>query len=155
MHINLVSSVSLEFNYFCNNKYIIFRQNQRWKMCYKVPEREELHLTNCGYSCNGESSVQFSSVAQLCLTICHPMDCSMLGLPVHHQFLEFTQTHLHWVHDAIQSSHPLLSPPLNLNLSQHQGLFKWVSSSHQVTKVLEYRLDDIFRLSRMKLFWYP
>ena len=104
MHINLVSSVSLEFNYFCNNKYIIFRQNQRWKMCYKVPEREELHLTNCGYSCNGESSVQFSSVAQLCLTLCDPMDCSTPGLPVHHQLLELAQTHVHRVSDAIQPS---------------------------------------------------
>ena len=74
------------------------------------------------------SSVQFSSVAQSCLTLCDPLDCSMPGLPVHHQLLEFTQTHLHWVDDAIQPSHPLLSPsPPTFSLSQHQGLFKWVS----------------------------
>ena len=70
-------------------------------------------------------SVQFSSVAHLCLTLCSPMNCSTPGLPVHHQLPEFTQTHVHRVSDAIQPSHPLLSPsPPALNLSQHQGLFK-------------------------------
>ena len=68
------------------------------------------------------------SVAKSCPTICNPMDYSTLGLPVHHQLLEFTQTHVHWVTDAIQPSHPLLSPsPPTFNLSQHQGLFQWVS----------------------------
>ena len=63
------------------------------------------------------------------------MDCNMPGLPVHHQFPEYTQTHVHWVSDAIQPSHPLFSPsPPTINLSQYQGLFKWVSSSHQVAK---------------------
>ena len=63
-------------------------------------------------------------------------------LPVHHQLLEFTQTHVHWIGDAIQPSHPLSSPsPPALNLSQHQGLFKWVSSSHQVAQVLEFQLQ--------------
>ena len=80
-------------------------------------------------------SVQFSSVVQSCLTLCDPMVCSTPGLPVHHQLLEFTQTHVHWVGDAIQPSHPLPSPsPPAFNLSQHQGLFKWVSSLHQVAK---------------------
>ena len=80
-------------------------------------------------------SFQFSSVAQSCPTLCNPMDCSKPGLPVHHQLLEFTQTHVHWVGDAIQPSHPLLSPsPPAFHLSQHQGLFQWVSSSHQVAK---------------------
>ena len=69
------------------------------------------------------------------------MDCSMPGLPVHHQVLESTPIHVHWVGDAIQPSHPLLSPSLPaLNLSQHQGIFKWVSSLHQVAKVLEFQL---------------
>ena len=78
-------------------------------------------------------SVQFSSVAQSCPALCDPMDCSMPGFPVHHQLLELTQTHVLWVSDAIQPSHPLPSPsPLAFNLSQHQGLFKWVSSLHQV-----------------------
>ena len=84
------------------------------------------------------SSHQFSSVAQLCLSHCDPMNCSTPGLSVHHQLPEFTQTHVRWVSDAIQPSHPLLSPsPPAFNLSQHQGLFKQVSSSHQVAKVLE------------------
>ena len=85
---------------------------------------------------------QFSSVVQLCLTLCDPMNHSRPGLPVHHQLPEFTQTHVHWVSDAIQPSHPLLSPsPPALNLSQHQGLLKWVSPSHQVAKVLEFQLQ--------------
>ena len=84
---------------------------------------------------------QFSSVAQSCPTLCHPMDCSTPGLPVHHQLLEFTQTHVHWVGDAIQPSHPLSSPSPAFNLSQHQGLFQWVSSLHQVAKVLEFQLS--------------
>ena len=73
------------------------------------------------------------------------MDCSMLGLPVHHQLPKPTQTHVHWVGDAIQPSHPLSAPsPPALNLSQHQGLFQWVSSSHQVAKVLEFQLQHQF-----------
>ena len=85
---------------------------------------------------------QFSSVAQSCLTLCNPVDCSTPGLPVHHQLPEFTQTQVHRISDAFQPSHPLsyLSPPV-LNLSQHQDLFKWVSSSNQVAKVLEFQLQ--------------
>ena len=87
-------------------------------------------------------SVQFSSVAQSCLTLRDPMDCSLPGLSVHHQLLEFTQIHAHWVGDAIQPSHPLSSPSAPaFNLSHYQGLFKWVSSSHQVAKVLEFQLQ--------------
>ena len=87
-------------------------------------------------------SVQFSSVAQSCLTLFEPMNHSTPGLPVHHQLPEYTQTHVHWVSDVIQPSHPLLSPsPPALNLSQHQGLFQWVNSSHQGAKVLEFQLQ--------------
>ena len=69
-------------------------------------------------------NVQLSSVAQLCPTLCNPMDCSTSGLPVHHQLLQFNQTHVHLVSDAIQQSHPLSSPsPSPFNLSQHHGLF--------------------------------
>ena len=86
--------------------------------------------------------LQFSSVAQSYPTLCDPMNRSTSGLPVHHPFPEFTQTHVHWVSDAIQPSHPLLSSsPPALNLSQHHGLFKWVRSSHQVAKVLEPQLQ--------------
>ena len=88
------------------------------------------------------NSVQFSSVAQSCLTLCNPMNRSTPGLPVHHQLLEFIQTHVHRVGDAIQPSHPLLSPfPPAPNPSQHQGLFQWVNSSHEVAKVLEFQLQ--------------
>ena len=88
------------------------------------------------------NSVRFSSVAQLCPTVCNRMNCSMPGLPVHHQLQDSTETHIHCVGEAIQASHPLSSPsPTALNLSQHQGLFKWVSSSHQVAKVLECQLQ--------------
>ena len=82
---------------------------------------------------------QFSSVAQSCLNLCDPMDCNMPGFPVHHQLLELAQTHVHQVSDAIQPSHPLSSPsPPAFNRSQHQGLFQWVHSSHQVAKVLQF-----------------
>ena len=86
--------------------------------------------------------IQFSSAVQSCPTLCNPMDYSMPGFPVHHQLLEPSQTHVHWVGDAIQPSHPLSFPsPPAFNLSQHQGLFQWVSSSHQVAKVLEFQLQ--------------
>ena len=87
------------------------------------------------------SSVQFSSVAQLCPTLCNPMNRSTPGLPVHHQLPDFTQTHVHWVSDAIQPSHPLSSPSLPApNPSQHQSFFQWVNSSHEVANVLEFQL---------------
>ena len=84
----------------------------------------------------------FSSVAQACPTLCDPMNWSMPSLPVHHQLLEFTQTHVHRVGDAIQPSHPLSSPsPPAPNPSQHQGLFQWVNFSHEVAKVLGFQLQ--------------
>ena len=77
------------------------------------------------------------SVAESCPALCNPMDCSTRGFPVLYYAQEFAQTRVHWVGDAIQPSHPLLSPsPPAFNLSQHQGLFKWVSSSHQVAKLM-------------------
>ena len=86
--------------------------------------------------------IQFSLVTQSCPTLCDPMNRNMPGLPVHHQLPESTQTHVHWVGDAIQPSHPLSSPsPPALNPSQHQGLFQWVNSSRQVAKVLEFQLQ--------------
>ena len=86
--------------------------------------------------------IQFSSVTQSCPTLCDPMDCSTPGILVHNQLLELVQTYVNRVSDAIQPSHPLSSPsPPTFNLSQHPGLFKWVSSSHQVAKVLEFQLQ--------------
>ena len=86
-------------------------------------------------------TTQFSSVAQLCPTLCDPMNCSTPGIPVHHQLLEFTQTHVHRVSDAIQPSHSLSFPsPPAPNPSQHQSLLQSVNSSHEVAKVLEFQL---------------
>ena len=116
-----------------------------WQMLRICPDTERLspagyislgqhHICLNLYCTSGvQWSVQFSSVAQSCPTLCNPMDCSTPGLPDCHQLPEFTQTHVHRVRDAIQPSHPLSSPsPPAFSLSQHQGLFKWVTSSHQV-----------------------
>ena len=81
------------------------------------------------------------SVTKLCLTPCDPMDCSTPGFLVLHHLPELAHTHVHWISDAIQPSHPLSPPPPALNLSQHQGLFQWVGSSHQVAKVSELQLQ--------------
>jgi len=109
-----------------------------WKS-KRVPE---IHLFMLYWLCQSLWPCQFSSVAQLCPTLCDPMNHSTPGLLVHHQLLESTQTHVHWVGDAIQPYHPLSSPsPPALNLFQHQGLFKWVSSLHKMAKVLEFLLQ--------------
>ena len=100
-------------------------------------------------------AVQFSSIAQLCPTLRDLMNCSTPGLHVHHQLLEFTQTHVHWVSDAIQPSHPLSSPSSpTFSLSQHQGLFKWInyaSAGQSIgvsasTSVLPMNIQDWFPL---------
>ena len=107
--------------------------------------REELFLLFCPLLlplAHDWSNLQFSSVAQSCPTLCDPMNHSMSGLHDHHQLPEFTQTHAHRVGDAIQPSHPLSSSSLPApSPSQHQGLFQWVSSSHEVAKVLEFQLQ--------------
>ena len=88
------------------------------------------------------AEMNIRSVTQSCRTLCHPMNRSTPGLPVHHQLLEFTQTHVHRVSDAIQPSHPLSSPsPLAPNPSQHQSLFQSVNSSHEVAKGLEFQFQ--------------
>ena len=103
--------------------------------CIKIePLKQEIKVENMLRG-------QFISVTQSCPTLCDHKDCSTPGLPVHHQLPEFAQTHVHWVGDAIQPSHPLSSPSPTFNLTQHQGLFQWVSSSHQVAKVLEFQLQ--------------
>ena len=115
----------------------------------KRNRKSSFHLTESmsheNLSCEGiqwEHILQFSSVAQSCPTLCDPMNHSTPGLPVHHQLLEFTETHVHQVGDAFQPSHPLSSPSLPVpNPSQHQGLFQWVNSSHEVAKVLEFQLQ--------------
>ena len=115
---------------------------------YRLREKGETvclsrkNLNDFSFTFTLSKSHQFSSVAQSCPTLCDPMDCSMPGLPVHPQLLELAQTHVHWVSDAIQPPHPQSSPsPPDFNLSQHQGLFKWVTSPHQVAKVLEFQFQ--------------
>ena len=110
--------------------------------CWVVLTLLVLGKHNFSYCLPSWLSVQFSSVAQLCPTLWDPMNRSTPGLPVHHQLSEFTQTHIHRVSDAIQPSHPLSSPsPPSPNPSQHQSLFQWVNSSHEVAKVLEFQLQ--------------
>ena len=93
------------------------------------------------------SSIQFSSAGQSCPTLCNTVDCKMPDFPVHYQLPELAQTHVHRVGDAILSSHPLSSPsPPAFNLSQHQGLFQWLSSLHQRAKVLEFELQHQFNV---------
>ena len=101
------------------------------------------------------------SIIQLCLTLCNPMDCSTPGFPVLYHFLELAQTHVHWVSDAIQQFRPLSSPfSPAFNLSQHQDLFQWVGSLHQVVKVLDIQHQSfqwIFRVNFFQnwLVWSP
>ena len=105
------------------------------------------------------STSQFSSVTQSCPTLCDSMDCSTPGLPVCHQLPELSQTHVRWVSDAIQPSHPLSSPSSPaFNVSQHQGLFQWVGSSYQVAKVLKFQLQHqslqwILRTDFLRMDW--
>ena len=100
------------------------------------------------------SSVQFSSIAQSCLTLCNPMNHNTPGLPVHHQLPEFTQTHVYRVRDAIQPSHPLFSPsPPAPNPSQHQGLFQWGNSSHEVLSSANSNSFILFNLDVIYSFY--
>ena len=138
---------------FCTTKEALNKMKRKWiNKTYRMGENTAKHIPNKGIISKLYNAliqlIQFSSVTQsspvtqLCLSLCDPMNLSTPGLPVHHQLPEFTQTHVHWVADAIQPSHPLSSPsPPAFNLSQHQGLFKWVSSLHQVAKVLEFQLQ--------------
>ena len=140
----------------CNTHYFTRNGNSLQHSCLKNPMDREAwwatvhgvtesrtQLSGFHFTLSHRTDLkQFSSAAQSCPTPCNPMDHGTSGLPVHHQLPEFTQTHIHWVGDAIQPSHPLSSPlPPALNLSKYQGLFKWVSSSHQVAKVLEFQLQ--------------
>ena len=127
---------------------ILYLHSSAYKFDKSFPETlMDLHLVFvlpsgfCLSSFVQVSPFQIRSIAQSCPTLWEPMNCSRPGLPVHHQLPEFTETHVHRVSDAIQPSHPLSSPsPLAPNPSQHQSLFQWVSSSHEVAKVLEFQL---------------
>ena len=96
-------------------------------MCEQECRNVQHQVGDVSLKMSWEDWIQFSLVAQSCLNLCDAMDCSMPGLPIHHQLPEFTQTHVHWVSDAIQPSHPLSSPSLAFSLPQHQGFFKGMS----------------------------
>ena len=112
-------------------------------------------------SCRGARLIQLDyclddlcSVAQSCAALCDPVDCSTAGWPVLHCLLQLAQTHVHWVGDAIQPSHAPLPPsPRALTLSQHQGLFQWIGSLHQVAKVLELQLQSCSWIFKVKWGW--
>ena len=139
--IGLLPFAMWRWNLWFSSSHIQFSSVWRgflaWHSCIPLIKITSLHWRECP-----SVSVQFRSVAQSCLTPCNPMNHSMPGLPVHHQLPEFTQTHVHRVGDAIQPSHPLSSPsPPAPNPFQHQSLFQWVNSSHEVAKVLEFQLQ--------------
>ena len=136
---NVVRDIS-KHTRVCNRRIWISEWPERWSE--EVPRYQVLVWEAAPvYEYTGERILGFSSVAQSCPTLCNPMNCSTPGLPVHHQLLEFTPTYVHWVGDAIQPSHPLSSPsPPAHNPSQHQSLFQWVNSLHEVAKVLEFQL---------------
>ena len=126
----------------------ICQESQIWRVFTKIYDWQVSTWKDAQYN-----SVQFSSVTQLCLPLCDPVNRSMPGLPVHHQLPEFTQTHVHRVCDAIQPSHPLSSPSLPAsNPSQHQGLFQWVNSSHKVAKVISH-YENKYTTSTQSLEW--
>ena len=150
---------------FCNSSWNSPGQNARVDSCSLLqgifPSQGSnpglLHCRQILYQLSHQGMVPklqccFSSVAQSCPALCDPMDCSMPGFPVPSQTPEATQTHVHWVGDAIQPSHPLLSPsPPAPNPSQHQGLFQWVNCSHEVAKILEFQHQSFQWTSRTDL----
>ena len=127
---------------FCGALHFDFTSSQVIFQAGLILTGLESQIIETDECCPSNDMSLLISVAQLSPTFWDPMNRSTPGLPVHHQLLEVTQTHVRWVSGAIQPSHPLLSPsPPALNLSQHQGLFQWVSSWHQVAKVLEFQLQ--------------
>ena len=140
----LTTKGSLSFVFIPYWKPNVLKLNNHWFIFFFLKISRE----NCNFRSEFEIIViylishQFSSVPHLCPIVCDPMNRSMPGIPVHHQLLEFTQTHVHRVGDAIQPSHHLSSPsPPAPNPSQHQGLSQWVNSSHELAKVLESQLQ--------------
>ena len=149
LHITIKTYTRLCFNIYSHEEFLIFQylaSHSRlvWPESTKV---SLYHATFWYIKEKFEYAIEVLSIRtsvqfiQSCPTLCDPMNCSMPGLPVHHQLPEFTQTHIHRVSEAIQPSHPLSSPsPPAPNLSQHQSLFQWVNSSPEAAKVLEFQL---------------
>ena len=145
LYIFLWWDICLNFSHFFSNNWIACLLYMFWIQVFIRNTFWEYFLPVWSLSFCFEfplCSVQFSSVTQLCPTLSDPMGCNMSGFPVRPQIPQLTQMHVHWVGGSIQPSHPLSSPsPPTFNLSQHQGLFRWVSSLHQVAKVLEFHLQ--------------
>ena len=145
--INICFLGKLSKSSFCYSIFYL-KVKCQWNCCCIVKLVRVIALTTSWLEINWHGKViervqfsSFSSVAQSCPTLYDPMNRSTPGLPVHHHFPEFTQTHVHWVGDAIQPSHLLSSPsPPTPNPSQHQRFFQWVNSLHDVAKVLEFQL---------------
>ena len=129
-----LSAKSLDFEFNSFNYGCLLKGKPYW--CWQ----EFLYYGEFS-SLRQSSGQSVSSVAQSCMTLCDPMNRSTTRLPVHHQLLEFIQTHVHWVGDAIQPSHSLSSPSPAPNPSQHHGLFQRVNSLHELAKVLEFQLQ--------------
>ena len=130
------AGVASYHNVYTHTLVYIYTYTPRWAKYLSVKKE------NYGDKRNHCRGIQFRAVTQSCLTPLNPMVCSTPGFPVHQQLPELTQTHVHHVSDAVQPSHPLSSPsPPTFSLSQHQGLFQWVGSSHQEAKVLEFQLQ--------------
>ena len=148
---HLVSKILSDWEYLQLEAEMPSEWTAKWKPGFKKKPavlawlkeariRQIVLANNLDPASKGKSEL-VSSVTQSCPTPCDPMNCSTPGIPVHHQIPEFTQTPVHWVGDAIQPSHPLSSPsPPAPNPSQHQSLFQWINSSHEVAKVLEFQL---------------
>ena len=135
LYFHLLHTISYSFTYIFHSVFYLSTSTPVWQVPQTNPHRYPFMsifviLLLCCCCC---------SVVQPYLTLCDPMDCSMPDFPVLHHLLALDQTHIHWVNDAIQPSHPLLPPSPAFNLSQDQGLFQWVTSSHQVAKVLEFQ----------------
>ena len=120
-----------------------WKDAQCWSLLEKCKSKLQWDITLYWSEWSSSKSIRSDQIScSVVSDFCDPMNRSTPGLPVHHQLPEFTQTHVHWVGDAIQPSHPLSSPSTPaFNLSQHQGFSQWVSSSHQVAKVLEFQLQ--------------
>ena len=132
----------------------------KWKKCDTCNNMDKSQNNYSAWKKLNKNCIpyQFSSVPPSCLTFYDLMDCSTPGFPVHHQFPELAQTHVHWVGDAIQPSHPQLFPSPAFNFSQHQRLFQWVTSLHQLAKVLEFQLQHqsfqwIFGTDSFRMVW--
>ena len=133
----LLNKYLKEQEYHHPQSWLFFKRETTWEQKQETGHiLSTLLLFFIFFSVHLSKSAQVSSVTQSCPTLCDPMDCSTPDFLVHHQLLELAQTHVHWVGNAIQPSHPLSTPS-----PPTQGLFQWVSSSHQVAKVLEFQLQ--------------